>query len=91
MHIYIHIHTHTHRVPDLQLYLVVVYVDQAGPELHSDGEVVHGLEALVGELQQQATLAYVYGIQGDRGGVRREGGGQWGQGAEQWGEREIQR
>eukprot|EP00983_Pelagomonas_calceolata_P090111 1157380-Pelagomonas_calceolata.AAC.12 len=43
----------THRVPDLQLNLLAVDVDHAGPKLYTNGEVVHGLEALVCELQQQ--------------------------------------
>mmetsp|Transcript_23456 Transcript_23456/g.69088 ORF Transcript_23456/g.69088 Transcript_23456/m.69088 type:complete len:208 (-) Transcript_23456:116-739(-) len=41
-------------VPDLQLDLLVVDGDHARPKLHADGQVVHGLEALVGELQQEA-------------------------------------
>jgi len=48
----------TRRVPDLELDLLGVDGDHAGPELHSNGEVVHGLEALVGELQQKARLAH---------------------------------
>jgi hypothetical protein len=47
-----------YRVPDLQFNLLGVDVDHARPELHPDGEVVHGLEPFVGELQQQARLAY---------------------------------
>lgn len=43
-----------YRVPDLQLDLLCVNVDHAGTELDSDGEVVHRLEALVRELQEQA-------------------------------------
>jgi hypothetical protein len=43
-----------HRVPDLQLYLLAVNVDHARAKLYADGQVVHGLEALVRELQQQA-------------------------------------
>jgi hypothetical protein len=48
----------THRVPNLQLDLLLVYVDHARPELDADGQVVHRLEALVGELQEQAGLAH---------------------------------
>ena len=46
-----------HRVPDLQLDLLVADLDHACPKLHTNRQVVHGLEALVGELQQQAALA----------------------------------
>lgn len=46
-----------HRVPYLQLDLLVVDGDEASPELNSDREVVDRLEALVCELQQQATLS----------------------------------
>lgn len=48
----------THRVPYLQLDLLAVDVDHARAELHANREVVHGLEALVRELQQQAGLAH---------------------------------
>ena len=48
---------HTHRVPNLELDGLAVDGDHPGPELDADGEVVDGLEALVGELQQQAQLA----------------------------------
>lgn len=44
----------THRVPDLQLDLLSINVDHARPKLHADGQVVHRLEPLVCELQQQA-------------------------------------
>jgi hypothetical protein len=47
----------TDRIPNLELDGLVVDVDHPGPELDADGEVVDGLEALVGELQQQARLA----------------------------------
>ena len=47
----------TDRVPNLELDGLVVDGDHAGAKLDADGEVVHGLEALVGELQQQARLA----------------------------------
>jgi hypothetical protein len=43
-----------HRVPDLELDLLPVNVDHARAKLHADREVVHRLEALVGELEQQA-------------------------------------
>eukprot|EP00227_Mantoniella_beaufortii_P021557 CAMPEP_0197591626 /NCGR_PEP_ID=MMETSP1326-20131121/13819_1 /TAXON_ID=1155430 /ORGANISM="Genus nov. species nov., Strain RCC2288" /LENGTH=295 /DNA_ID=CAMNT_0043157157 /DNA_START=218 /DNA_END=1100 /DNA_ORIENTATION=+ len=46
------------RVPDLQLDLLVVDGDHAAAELHADGQVVHVLEPLVRELQQQARLAH---------------------------------
>lgn len=46
-----------HRVPYLQLDLLVVDGDEASPELNSDRQVVDRLEALVCELQQQATLS----------------------------------
>lgn len=48
----------THRVPDLQLHVLVVDLDHASPKLHANRQVVHGLEALVRELQQQARLAH---------------------------------
>lgn len=48
----------THRVPDLQLDLLAIYVDHARPKLHANSEVVHWLEPLVCELQQQARLAH---------------------------------
>jgi hypothetical protein len=47
-----------YRVPNLQLDLLVHDLDHACAELDADGEIVHGLEALVGELKQQAGLAY---------------------------------
>lgn len=50
-----------HRVPDLQLDLLVLDVDHARAELDADREVVHRLEALVRELQQQARLAHACG------------------------------
>ena len=46
-----------HRVPDLQLDLLVVNVNHPRAELDPDGEVVHLLEPLVRELQQQTGLA----------------------------------
>jgi hypothetical protein len=58
-----------HRVPDLELDLLVVNADHARAELHPDGQVVHRLEALVGELQQQARLAHAWGREGGRGRV----------------------
>lgn len=45
----------THGVPDLQLDLVAVDVDESCTELDSNGEVVYGLESLIGELEQQTT------------------------------------
>ena len=45
-----------HRVPDLELDLLVVYRDHARTKLDADGEVMHWLEALVRELQEQARL-----------------------------------
>ena len=47
----------TYRVPNLELDGLVVDGDHPGAELDADGEVMDGLEALVGELQQQARLA----------------------------------
>jgi len=44
----------THRIPDLELDLFVVCLDHARTELNPDGEVVYRLEALVGELKQEA-------------------------------------
>ena len=48
----------THRVPDLKLDLFPLNVDHPSTELDSDGEVVHRLEPLVRELEQQAGLAH---------------------------------
>ena len=48
----------THRVPDLQLDLLPLDVDHASTELDADGEIVHRLEPLVRELEQQAGLAH---------------------------------
>ena len=45
------------RVPDLQLDGLPIDLDGPRPELDADRQVMHGLEALVGELQQQAGLA----------------------------------
>lgn len=45
-----------YRVPYLEFYLMLIDVNQTGAELDSDGEVVDGLESLVGELQEQATM-----------------------------------
>jgi hypothetical protein len=46
----------TYRIPNLKLYLVLIYVDQTCAEFHSDREVVDGLKSLVSELQQQAAV-----------------------------------
>lgn len=46
-----------YRVPNLELDGLVVDGDHPGAELDADGEVMDGLEPLVGELQQQARLA----------------------------------
>lgn len=46
--------TPTYRVPDLELDLLLIDGDHASAELDADRQVVHGLEALVGELEQQA-------------------------------------
>lgn len=56
-----------YRVPNLQLHLLVVDVDHAGAELDADGEVVDGLEALVGELKQEARLADACTANGSKG------------------------
>ena len=48
----------THRVPDLKLDLLPLDVDHASTELDADGEIVHRLEPLVRELEQQARLAH---------------------------------
>ena len=48
----------TDRVPNLEFDGLVVDGDHAGAEFDADGEVVHGLEALVRELQQQARLPH---------------------------------
>ncbi len=47
----------SHRVPDLELDLLAINVDHACAKLHADCQVMHWLEALVCELQQQAGLA----------------------------------
>ena len=49
----------------MQFDLFALDVDHAGAELDADGEVVHGLEPLVSELQQQAGLTHSYRIQYD--------------------------
>lgn len=46
-----------YRVPNLQLDLFVLNVDHARAELDADCQIMHGLEALVRELQQQTRLA----------------------------------
>jgi hypothetical protein len=43
----------TYRVPNLKLNLFVVNGDHARPKLHANGKVMHRLEALVGELQEE--------------------------------------
>ena len=45
------------RVPDLQLDQFVVQVHHAGAEFDANGQVMDGLEALVGELKQQTRLS----------------------------------
>jgi len=42
----------------LQLYVLLVDLDHPGSKFHANSEVVHGLETLVRELQQQARLAH---------------------------------
>lgn len=44
----------THRIPDLQLDLLAVNVDHAGPKLHTNCQVMDGLEPFVSKLQQKA-------------------------------------
>src|SRR2546421_454630 len=44
-------------VPDLELNILAVQVDYTRSELDTDGNIVHALEALVGELQQDEALA----------------------------------
>ena len=51
------IHDLTYGIPDLKFDLLSLDVDHASAELDSDGEVVHGLEALVCELEKQARFA----------------------------------
>ena len=63
-----------HRVPDLQLDLLVVYRDHARAELDADGQIVHWLEALVRELQEQARLPDA-GVADDDVPARMQGGG----------------
>ena len=63
-----------HRVPDLQLDLLVVYRDHARAELDADGQVMHWLEALVSELQEQARLPDA-GVADDDVPARMQGGG----------------
>ena len=62
-----------HRVPDLQLDLLVVYRDHARAELDADGQIVHWLEALVRELQEQARLPDT-GVADDDVPARMQGG-----------------
>jgi hypothetical protein len=42
----------------LKLDLLSINVDHPSTKLHADGQVMHWLEALVGELEQQAGLAH---------------------------------
>lgn len=44
----------TDRVPNLEFDGLVVDGDHAGAKFNADSEIVHGLEALIRELQQQA-------------------------------------
>ncbi len=46
------------RVPDLEFDLFVGDGDHACAEFDADGEVVDGLEAFVGELEEEAGFAY---------------------------------
>lgn len=48
------------RIPDLQLNLFAVDCDHSGTEFDTDGQIVHGLEAFVGELQQKTRFADAY-------------------------------
>mmetsp|Transcript_106875 Transcript_106875/g.312437 ORF Transcript_106875/g.312437 Transcript_106875/m.312437 type:complete len:213 (-) Transcript_106875:36-674(-) len=48
----------TRRIPDLELYLLVIDVADAVAEFHTDGHVVLGAEALVCELQEEARLPH---------------------------------
>jgi hypothetical protein len=48
----------TNRVPNLQLYGLVVDADHARAKLHPNRQVVHGLEPLVRELQKETGLAH---------------------------------
>ena len=41
-------------VPNLELDLLPINVDHARAKLYANGQIVHGLEALVRELQEQA-------------------------------------
>lgn len=43
-----------HRVPNLQLDLLAIDIDHSSPKLHTNGEIVHRLEALVSELEEEA-------------------------------------
>ena len=52
----------TNRVPNLELDLLPLDVDHASTELDADGEIVHRLEPLVRELEQQARLAHPWAI-----------------------------
>ena len=47
----------TYGIPNLQFDLLAVNGHHPGAKLDADGQVVHRLEALVGELQQQTRLA----------------------------------
>lgn len=42
------------RVPDLQLYVLFVYLNCAGPELNANSQVVLLAEPFVGELEKKA-------------------------------------
>ena len=46
-----------YRIPYLQLDLLAVYGDHSRPKLNADRQVMHLLEALISELEQQAGLS----------------------------------
>lgn len=65
------------RVPDLKLDLLAVDGDHACSELHANGQVVHRLESLVRELEQQTGLAHACGNGKGLVGERGKGGAGW--------------
>ncbi len=46
-----------YRIPNLELNLLSVNVDHAGPELDPDGQVVNWLKSLVRELEKKTGLS----------------------------------
>jgi hypothetical protein len=48
----------SYRVPDLEFDLFALNVDHARPKFHTNSEIMHRLESLVGELKQKARFSH---------------------------------